>query len=289
MFVITLIMSGCMLESRTDESQQTSLDGDDVEVEDVPYVATYSLFSWDKEAVLPEERARLLETLDKYEITTIYQWFTDSLTDEEVQSFVQELNENGVEVYLLTGDPSWIDQDNLKDLFDAIDRAASFEEIKGVVIDVEPQQHDLFDEDEDAALEDYTDNMNAAYRYAKALGLEVIQCVPATWDEHSALKTLIAECSDTVAVMNYFRGDEADMIAVEAEIAMSYDKGVINVVELQEAGEHGLRESNTYYARPAEELSGAWDELIDLTEGYPLLSFSYHEYNSLLEWEESRD
>ena len=77
--------------------------------------------------------------------------------------------------------------------------------------------------------------MKTAYTAAHKVGLEVVLCLPNSLDTlgfEKDLDILIRDASDSVAIMNYHRGQEIERIAREKLIAEQKEK-------LEELGKSG--------------------------------------------------
>ncbi len=249
-------------------------------------VFSYSLFSWGPQVMEPQERELLVSTMNSLDIQMVYQWFSKDVEDQKLIEFTTHMAQQGKEVYVLTGDPSWAYEENLSSLLAVIDRAHAVGGVKGVVIDVEPGQLDEYDTDRDNLMEEFAANMQAAYTHAKSLGFEVVICISAHWDDEPTLEQMIRDSCDAVCVMNYYVQDEYDTIEKEAEYAMQYGKELINASELQPTGDHGIEEKNTYYTLGIDAMHEAWQTLWDqLHEDYGVIDigFSYHNYEYLKE------
>lgn len=148
-----------------------------------------------------------------------------------------------------------------------------------------PYLLDEWDEDADALMRSFASAAQCAYERARQLGLEMILCVPYYYDttgHASALETLISSACDRVAVMNYYREDEARHIETEAAYAQAYGKGLIHIYELQPPGEHGLQAINTYYGLGADALRQSFRAL---RWAYPQLALdmALHDAEALAE------
>ena len=127
-------------------------------------------------------------------------------------------------------------------------------------------------------MEQYEKNCEAAYQKAKEYHLAVILCIPNDYDSSGlteGLEQLIRTGCDGIAVMNYQKQDEAGQIATEVELAVKYEKAVINITELQKPGYHKLTEENTYYYDGLDAVEESWERLRERWD-YPGLGFSWH-------------
>lgn len=215
-----------------------------------------ALFSWKQSAVLTESET-LFSLMREVGLETLYQRFPDSLPDEEIDRFMKSAADCGVAVYLLAGEPEWALDVSGKPLCDAVERAVAINagldgrRLQGLVLDVEPYLLDQWDETSaPVILDGFLQGARSAYARASAAGLTLILCIPYYYDTLELtpqLTDLIQSCCDGVAVMNYYRGKEAEHIETEVRLAAQYGKRLIQIYELQQPGIHGLTDQNTYY------------------------------------------
>lgn len=248
-----------------------------------------SVFSWFDQQLLEAEAT--FEQLEAWDIRTIYQFISYAPDERQVQDFLQLAEQYEKDVYFLVGEPEWALDPKATDLLAFIQSLEAYQQdegpLKGLVIDVEPQSLPEFQEDPKRVLAHYISGMTAAYQAAQAAGLTVILCLPNSYDElgyDAELELLISEAADQVAIMNYHRGREIERLAGEAALALNYHKPLINIYELQAAGQFDLTPANTYHGLNAADI---FDNFEQLRQAYPQqeLSLSLHEFRSLLELE----
>ena len=156
---------------------------------------------------------------------------------------------------------------------------------KGVVYDVEPYLLEEWKQEPWTVMDSLAEGMREAVLLAHEKGLEVIYCIPYYYDTlglTSQLETLVRDCCDQVAVMNYYRGKEAEHIQTESALAKKYGKALITIYELKAPGGHGLVEENTYHSQG---LKAARDNFSQLQEVYgeQTISMAFHDYEALKE------
>lgn len=244
------------------------------------------LFCW--EAPTGENAQWLWDLARRYGIGELYVAFPEHPSAQE--EFLRAAQEEGLAVYWLTGDPSWAMEPEGSEMLRQVEQAGALhtahsETLRGIVFDVEPYLLDEWDEDADALMRSFASAAQCAYERARQLGLEMILCVPYYYDttgHASALETLISSACDRVAVMNYYREDEARHIETEAAYAQAYGKGLIHIYELQPPGEHGLQAINTYYGLGADALRQSFRAL---RRAYPQLALdmALHDAEALAE------
>ncbi len=253
---------------------------------------TRSLFSWNSEEV-KSGSSELFKTMNNLNINTLYQEFSNDFKQEEIKDFLKEANKKGIEVYLLTGNPKWALDETGKPMISIVERVIKINEnlnknlkIKAIVFDIEPYQLEEWNnKSKEKIMDSFLEGMKNAYMIANDNNIKIILCIPYFYDNMGLtkqLESLIESGSDSVAVMNYFKDKEAENIIQEVEFTEKYGKKLINVYELQEPGNYGLTEKNTYYNEGVLEIEKNFDNIKREFEGKDI-SIAFHEYNSLRE------
>ena len=155
----------------------------------------------------------------------------------------------------------------------------------GIVLDVEPYLLEEWEADQERCMKQYVTNCVRTYERAKEENLAVIVCIPNFYDRiglSGFLEELIQNGCDGIAVMNYNKKDEAGQIEEELKLAQEYNKGIVNITEMQMQGYHGLTDENTYHDDGIEAVFDSWEKL---KEQYPYrnLGFSWHYLKPCLE------
>ncbi len=127
--------------------------------------------------------------------------------------------------------------------------------------------------------------ITTAYKKANENSIEVIVCIPYYYDDMGfsrQLKRIIKSGCDSVAIMNYYKDNEAKHINKEVKYADKYRKKIINIYELQAAGKYGLEDKNTYYK---EGIVGVEKSFANIKEEFvgKDVSIAFHEYNVVKE------
>lgn len=251
-----------------------------------------SLFSWEGEYLEPDREDDVRYIMDKLGCNVIYQEIPPDVQEDTLLDYLSRRAQAGQAVYYLTGDARWGlagGDTNLLSVVEEVkewnDRAGKGKGFAGIVYDVEPYLLEEWDDDREAVMEQYVDNMIRAYEAAKAQNLSVIVCIPNFYDRihlEQQLESLVQNACDAIAVMNYDKSDEAGQIFVEVLLAEKYEKGILNIIELQKPGFHELTEENTYYY---DGLEAAGESFIRLKERftYDKLGFSWHYLKPALE------
>ncbi len=216
-----------------------------------------SVFNWEKDVLTVENPDFFFDELSKSNICAVYQWIPSKITAEDMSSYLESACAHGIDVYLLTGDPSWGLEEDGESMASEIVRAQEMNEmapkdaqIKGIVMDVEPYLTDYWDNAPKQVMELFASGLADARQKAQAYGLEFIVCIPYFYDTEGykdELETIIAKGCDSAAVMNYYKGKEEEHIADEAALSRKYGKKLINIYELQPPKGNSIVEANTYY------------------------------------------
>lgn len=251
-----------------------------------------SLFSWEGEYLEPDRENDVMYIMDKLGCDVIYQEIPSDVQEDMLLDYLSRRAQAGQEVYYLTGDARWGLAGGDTNLLAAVekvkdwnDRAGKGRGFTGIVFDVEPYLLEEWDDDREAVMEQYVGNMTRAYEAAGAEDLSVIVCIPNFYDRihlEQQLESLVQNACDAIAVMNYDKSDEAGQIFVEVLLAEKYEKGILNIIELQKPGFHELTEENTYYH---DGIEAAGESFIRLKERFPYdkLGFSWHYLKPALE------
>lgn len=227
------------------------------------------MFCWEEEAI--EDPLEMEGLIGRLGITRWYQELPQEIDSDETAKFVRSMEKMGVTVEALVGSVEWgFEEDGasliryLKDI-DAYNRAVkSSRRINGVMADIEPYITEEWKQDRQHYMEKYVGGMKAAYKFAEEKGIRLIACIPRHYDDQGlreGLKELISNACDEVAVMNYGRGDEIQMIETEEALCAEYGKPLHCILEFQDVGVHGLTERETYREQGIGEAVNTWEKL----------------------------
>ena len=156
--------------------------------------------------------------------------------------------------------------------------------MQGVVLDIEPQSLEEYQDDPKAVWGTLVDNLKEVYGLTKAANMELIVCLPYYLDTKGfdeELEAIISEASDEVAIMNYYRGKEIDHIAKEVSVSKQYDKSIQTVYELQAPGQFDLAEINTYHHLSLDAVVENFNQLKTHFSDQQV-NLGLHEYKSLV-------
>lgn len=200
-------------------------------------IVTKTLYSWNKED-FNEKKYHLLEVIEERKITDIYHEFGKSLEeyDEDTLTLLKKKNIN---IYHLTGDPSWAYEEDASSIKSEIDKIIEFNKtsplkIKGIVLDIEPYASESRDDSfTEEMLSIYEHTIETGYNYAKEKGLQYVICIPTWYDKVNVLilKEIIRN-ADRIEVMNYATRDTLVNIENEVKFAKELNKEIISIYEV---------------------------------------------------------
>lgn len=253
----------------------------------------YGIFSWNVEAIQQKEQENWSRCIRESSTQEIYQEIPmEMLKEKTTEYFIEYMSKENVKVYALVGQASWGRNSEGTELIKQIKAIAKYNanvgknaKICGVMVDVEPYLLEEWDEGEESRehlMEQYYSGMRKAYECSEEYGIQFLVCIPTFYDvtNEDILEKLASKACDGLAVMNYNREDEYGQIEAEAELAQKYEKRLICIYELQEAGKHDLQEINTYAGEGLKKLWASADRLKEKIN-YDGFTFAYHYYEPL--------
>lgn len=234
------------------------------------------LYSWNMSATTPMQREKLYASLKQLKITTLYQEFSTEYLSTGNSEFIAELNNHGVEVYHLCGDPSWALDFHAEHFILEIDKVLVFNRmrknsIKGIVFDVEPYiadnytLHDLYQ---------YVLNLKKAYAYAQSNQLYMVAAIPYWLEQKDTqlLPEIIQNGCDEVSVMNYYITKTREHIAEEIHLARQAGKWINTIYELN------FEQKDTFDS--LEQIHADFNNMYHYYE-YNKLRIAYHHFGDL--------
>lgn len=257
-----------------------------------PFSAVGGLFNWEASVLQPDAGQELWDYMAQQKLTELYQAIPQQADADQTAAFFRQARQNDVDVYLLVGDPSWGLDPQGTDLCAAVDRVAQWKQELGedapvgVMADLEPYLTDAWQQDPAGVMDCYLAGMRAAYAAAEEAGVTLIACISCyydTWGFTGALQELIETACHGVAVMNYYRGSEAENLATEWAMASQAGKLLRTVYELQAPGRYGITEQNTYYGAGLSALRKNYRQLARSLNGDSRLGYALHHYQALRE------
>lgn len=254
---------------------------------------TGALFSWDCSVVYQKnKRTELFETMKNQNLNVLYQNISDTTDVPQVHDFLIDAASNDIKVWLLTGDMSWGFDASGTSMIEETERTSYYNEkllenqkLCGIVMDCEPYLDQKWKTSSDEIMGSWVQALANGYQKAKELNLDFIICIPYYLDTvgyYDELKTMIQECCDEVAIMNYYKNHELEHVENEVELARNARKKVIVIYELQKPGIHELIDNNTYYNDGIEAVHNSWLRMVK-QYGTDKLLFALHHYDALKE------
>ena len=252
----------------------------------------HSIYSWGTNVLKTSNRDSIITDLKNLGITDIY--LGANLDDNDLP-LLTKLSEEGFDIYLLTGDPSWYNNEDIyKNYIDSIYNFNQTHDnlIKGIVFDVEPYGDNRYNSDVLIGFETYVNTIKVAYNYSRNKNVKMVNAIPVTYDlyykndnynenEKVRFKNAFEELirySDRISLMNYFRGTMYDNIIDELELAKLYNTEIETIIEFGNVGDY----ISVYNAGdPFKEAINEWKDIL-LNNNYDKLSFSYHHLDVLL-------
>ena len=190
------------------------------------------LYSWSMDAL---EDTRLRGVLKERKIRFLYQDFSTSFLEKSDSTFLEEMNALGVAVYHLTGDPSWGQDKDAKEMKAEIDKVVTYNNqnqflLAGIVFDVEPYLNNR--ENIDFSL--YVEAMKETYRYAHEKGIYMVLAAPVWFDtiDERLLEELVLNGCDELSLMNYNIKYTKERMEEEVEFAKKYKKNINTIYEI---------------------------------------------------------
>lgn len=254
------------------------------------YRETASIYAWgDYTMVYGEAAQNVYATLKSLKVNAVYQSISNMNDTENLSKIVSGYKNNGIDVYRLIGHYSWA-YDNVNDAKRYVDDINSYNQkvnesskIKGVVFDIEPHQNPNWkhwnDEQRNAAVSKYTDNMTELYNYSKQYGLEVVICIPYWFEKFDSFDRLFKDAADTYSVMNYTKRGIVRHISEEVAEAEKYGK---KVEQISNVGHVGSEDITSYRNDGMQKLLDDQKQILD-TYPYSGLRVSFHQYKTILD------
>lgn len=234
------------------------------------------MYSWNINNVMSNQE-EFEKIKEEYKINTIYQDFDSSFFLDEDNSFMKYMDSLSLEVFQLSGDPSWGRADGFSKIKKEIDRVYEYNKkhkfkIKGVILDIEPYTSEKIEKFSNPDFLIYVNEIKKAYQYSKEKELEMRLSIPYWLDhiDYDLLEQLI-ENTDGISVMNYNIDKTEISIKEEYELAMKYNKKIDTVYEIN----YGKK---NYFAS----LDDILNDFDKLQEAYPNLAVSYHHLKSIM-------
>lgn len=247
-----------------------------------------SVFNWDK---LENEQVSqsMISFFHELQINALFQGYYQPANLTKRDSMLETLNEANIDLYYVIGDPDYAYTDNcsklmgeIQNIISEIENCNNGEVVKGIILDIEPYLLDEWEDKKNMIMDQYLKNLRIVYQSIETADLKLILCIPYYFDDmglSSYLEELVADACDGLAIMNYYRNNEAKRISYEVSLCRKYDKQCINIYEFLEPGRHELEDINTYYHQGIEAAKDSFNSLQQ--EFGNELGLSFHDYKTV--------
>ena len=256
--------------------------------EEKAYRETTSMYSWgDTTLVKGEEAQDVYKTLKDLNVTTLYQSMHRSkMTKDYLADIIKGYHNQGIEVYRLSGDPSWVydNSDAKGDIDEIVAYNATVDEdarLVGINLDVEPHGNKTeWKENPQAVFTQYVKSMIDIYNYAKQYDIQVTICVNDWMPNYEGVDDLFKNAADTYSVMNYVRNRmfKETKIGAEIKLAEKYNKKIESISNVMQSEP----DSESYYNDGMEKLLEDQKTLMN-KYSYKNLRTSFHYYKPIKE------
>lgn len=252
----------------------------------------HSIYAWSTNMLKTSNRDSIITDLKNIGITDIY---LGAFLNNDDLPLINKLNQEGFDVYLLRGDPSWYNNESIYKNY--IDEIHNFNEahgniVKGIVFDVEPYGDNTYNSDVLIGFETYVNVIKTAYNYSRDKNVKIVNAIPVTYDlyykdnnynesEKARFRTAFEDLikySDRISLMNYFRGTMYENITDELALAKLNNVEIESIIEFGNVGDY-ISVYNS--SDPFKESINEWSNIL-LNNTYDELSFSYHHLDVLL-------
>lgn len=258
-----------------------------------------SIYCWHQDPLYTSNIESTIKKLNSLKVSNIYFSFKNIQDSKEM---ISKLNENGISIYYLTGDPSWYNSpDTIKKRIDEIYNYNNKNEdniIPGIVLDIEPYIEADYKSDVIKGFETYANTMEEVYEYAKSKNIKLINTIPYWYDKYMTDEELTEEeharaqesfeklikSADKTSIMNYYKTKMVSHIENEVEYAKRYNKEIESIAEFKEPVGDSIPETCTFYIEeePIKKANIEWQKIYD-EYNYENLKFSYHDLSTILE------
>lgn len=246
------------------------------------------MFNWHSD-LTQIEKDDLFSFVNKYQINTLYQGYDSEMSLDEIDDYLYVAEQKKVDIYYTLGKPDYVMNDEifheLDLLISKLKKCEYKKPVKGIVLDIEPYLLDEWDENKVEMMNQYVRLMQDVYQITQKNNLELIICIPYyydNWGFSESLDLLVKDACDGIAIMNYYRKNEAKHIEYEVSLCEKYEKQIINIYEFKKPGEHSLESINTYYELGIKEAEESFIDLQNKLDNSDI-NLALHDYDALKE------
>lgn len=257
----------------------------------------FSIWSWKSEEILNPENT--MEFCKKFKINRIYQHISTSVVSySDIRKFTKILQENGIMVNWLVGDPTWATTKK-QSCMDAILNLVSYnnsvnneyEKIGTIQLDVEPHALPEWEENEVEILNGFMEMTDMAYKLCQQNNLSLNMCVTPWLDGKSYenkygtgnVYDFISKHSNTTTLMAYNKSGYLSLVEKEIRYGKTNNRGVAIGFETQELPEP----NETFFGESIELLYQSFERLKLLQTSLGVSSkyeFVIHDFRSFNEF-----
>lgn len=253
--------------------------------------SSVSMFSWHYEMTKPDMSNTYTKMLEQLSVTRVYQNVSVRVMQNDmIRQQVKNLTARGIETVGLMGDKSWV-EDGLAEYQEVVDSIDAYNQsvdkpfrIQRIAVDVEVHLLPEWDRHRKRVFRKYISRMAQAKIYANARNLQVIQVIPAYYDDVSTalFDRFLEDCCDEVSIMNYDRKHADTAIRYEVESCEKREIPVETIFETMPVSrKHGVDENTTYYYEGMNRLKEDADSLREVYG--PQLGIAYHHFTTIYE------
>lgn len=264
--------------------------------------ANASIYSWDDSLIHDYFSDDVLAILNKYHISRIYQCISyQDITKDNVEyyNFIKKMNDNGIKVYTMFGDPSFYNHPEylINDIKLAVDYNKTVDashRITGVVFDIEPYGNPTYNQDVEQGFRTLVETYEEASRYAHQNGVEVVYSIPYWYESYyddgyseefshdvRGLLERIIKSADITSVMNYSIESSTSDMDDEVELARANNKMIESISEF---GRYDDSQGLTfwYHEHPTDDALALYRTMFNKYK-YQNFGMSYHHLGNLLQ------
>ncbi|GAA0486913.1 hypothetical protein GCM10008986_10410 [Salinibacillus aidingensis] len=260
--ILSFILSVVSLTSFESVSAQSivslsSIDKNNEIMKENQLLATenYRTWVWNTKEVI-YDREVFLHNLLKENVNRIYLQINRDISMHDYRRFVQSATNHGISVYALEGSPKWLDNNNNRNLLfkkwikKYQQRALQSQQFEGIHLDVEPYLNDIWDINQNKAIEKYQNILHQYKFFTERLDINFDVDIPFWFDGRfyksdkygeGRLSDWVIQNTDGVTIMAYRNFSEGNngiikLVSNELDFAESINKKVVIGVETKQSG-----------------------------------------------------
>ena len=264
--------------------------------------SNYSVYSWDDSLIQNYFSNDILDILNTYKISRIYQCIRYEDIDRAntpYYNFLKRMNDNGIKVYTMFGDPSFYNhpeylKKDIQKIVDFNNSVDSEHRITGVVFDIEPYGDPSYNADVETGFRTLVETYEEVAKYAHERGVEVVYSIPYWYESYyddgyseefsndvRGLLERIIKAADITSVMNYSIDTSTSDMDDEVALAKANNKIIETISEF---GSYDGNENLTFWnhEHPIKDAQNLYKTMFNKYK-YQNFGFSYHHLGNLLQ------